>query len=91
VSNKPIICESAALPPKNKGGFLVWLAEMLFDYEHKHHFKRFLSQGGIEGLLNESGLSTRIEYLQVFWHRTLELAVVCKTEESIRIINKKCV
>ena len=78
VAKKLIICDSAAPLCLNKGRFLIWLAETLFGYEHKSHFKRFLTQGGIRGLLKASGLSTGIEYSQVFWYGAREIAVILK-------------
>ena len=78
VAKKLIICDSVAPLPRNKGGFLIWLAETLFGYEHKPHFKRFLTQGGIKGLLKASGLSARIEYSRVFWYGAREIAVISK-------------
>ena len=80
VANKLIICDSVAPLPRNKGGFLIWLAETLFGHEHKPHFKRFLAQGGIKGLLNTTGLLARIEYSQVFWYGAREVAIVSRTE-----------
>ena len=81
VANKLIICDSVAPLPRNKGGFLIWLAETLFGYEHRPHFKRFLAQGGIKGLLNTTGLLARTEYSQVFWYGAREIAVISKTEQ----------
>ncbi len=78
VADRLIICDSAAPLPKNKGGFLVWLAETLFGYEHKPHFKRFLAQGGIEGLLQTAGLPVRIENSELFWYNARHLAVISK-------------
>jgi ubiquinone/menaquinone biosynthesis C-methylase UbiE len=80
VANKLIICDSVAPLPSNKGGFLIWLAETLFGYEHKPHFKRFLAQGGIEGLLKASGLPVKIEDSHAFWYGAREVAVISKTE-----------
>ena len=82
VAHKLIICESVAPLPRNKGGFLIWLAETLFGYEHKPHFKRFLAQGGIRGLLNTTGLPARIEHSQVFWYGAREVAIVSRTEHD---------
>ncbi len=76
VADKLIICESVSPLPKNKGGLLIWLAETVFGYEHKRHFKRFLALGGIKGLLKESGLPLKFEYSKVFWHGAREVAVV---------------
>lgn len=76
LANKLIICDSVSPLPKNKGGFLIWLAETLFGYDHKPHFKRFLAQGGIQGLLNTMGLLPRIEYSQVFWYGAREVVVI---------------
>lgn len=76
VAKKLIICDSAAPLPRNKGGLLIWLAETLFGYEHRPHFKRFLNQGGIKGLLEASNLDFKIEHSQKFWYSARELAVV---------------
>jgi SAM-dependent methyltransferase len=78
VANRLIICDSVASLPRNKGGFLIWLAETLFGCEHRPHFKRFLAQGGIKGLLDTSGLFAKIEYSQVFWYGAREVFVVSR-------------
>ena len=80
VANKLIICDSAAPLPKNKGGFLIWLAETLFGYEHKEHQKRFLKQGGIEGLLKALNLDVKIEHSQKFWYDARQIVVISKNE-----------
>lgn len=82
VANKLIICDSVAPLPRNKGGFLIWLAETLFGHEHKPHFKRFLAQGGIKGLLSTTGMPVRIDYSRVFWYGAREVVLVSKTEHS---------
>ena len=79
VARKLIICESVSPLPRNKGGFLIWLAETLFGYEHKSQFRRFLAEGGIAGLLSTSGLPAQIEHSQVFWYDAREVAVVSST------------
>ena len=82
VANRLIICESVAPLPRNKGGFLIWLAETLFGHEHKPHFKRFLAQGGITGLLDTTGLYARIEHSQVFWYGARQVVVVSRMEHA---------
>ncbi|MGQ9603238.1 MAG: methyltransferase domain-containing protein [bacterium] len=82
VANKLIICDSVAPLPRNKGGFLIWLAETLFGHEHILHFKRFLAQGGIRGLLRATCQPVKIDYSRVFWYGAREVVVVSRTEQS---------
>lgn len=80
VAKKLIICYSIAPLPKNKGVFLIWLAETLLGYEHKPHFKRFLTQGGIKGLLNIVDLAAKVEFSKVFLYGVREVVVVSRKE-----------
>lgn len=82
VARKLIICESVAPLPRNKGGFLVWFAETLFGHEHKEHFKRFLKQGGIAGLLRSLDLPYRIEHSEKFWYGAREVAVISENKSK---------
>ena len=76
VAKKLIICDAASPLPRNKNAFLIWFAETVFGYEHKHHFKRFLAEGGTEGLLVKTGLRAQMEYSSVFWNRCRQVVVV---------------
>lgn len=80
VATKLIICYSIAPLPKNKGVFLIWLAETLLGYEHKPHFKRFLTQGGLKGLLNIVDLAAKVEFSKVFLYGVREVVVVSRKE-----------
>lgn len=82
VAKKVIICDSASPLPKNKNAFLTWFAETVFGYEHRHHFKRFLAEGGIEGLLAKTGLSVEIEYLALLWNNCRQVAMVSNRRMS---------
>lgn len=83
VANKLIICDSVAPLPKNKAGFLIWLAETLLGHEHLLHFKRFLAQGGIRDLLSATGLPVKIDHTRVFWYGAREVVVVSRAEQNI--------
>lgn len=78
VAGKLVICDSASPLPKNKNGFLTRFAETVFGYEHRRHFKRFLAEGGIEGLLVKTGLPVDIEYSSLFWDNCRQVVVVVK-------------
>jgi ubiquinone/menaquinone biosynthesis C-methylase UbiE len=78
VAEKVMICDAASPLPKNKNAFLMWFAETVFGYEHKHHFKRFLAESGIEGLLAKTGLSVQIEHSSLFWNNCRQMVVVSK-------------
>ena len=78
VARKVIICDAASPLPRNTNSFLIWFAETFFGYEHKHHFKRFLAEAGIEGLLAKTGLSVQIEYSSLFWNDCRQIVVVSK-------------
>ncbi len=78
VGKKLIICDSASPLSRNKNAFLTWFAETVFGYEHKRHFKRFLAEGGIEGLLAKTGLSVKIEYSSLFWNNCRQVLMISK-------------
>ncbi len=82
VAEKLVVCDSVSPLPKNKSGFLIWLAETLFGYEHKPHFKRFLSQGGIRGLITNINLPLKIEHSWRFWYNAREVVVFSKLERN---------
>ncbi|MBN1830687.1 MAG: class I SAM-dependent methyltransferase [Deltaproteobacteria bacterium] len=78
VAKKVIICDAASPLPNNKNSFLIWFAETVFGYDHKHHFKRFIAEAGIEGLLSKIGLSYQIEYSSLFWNKCRQVVVVSR-------------
>lgn len=76
VAKKVIICDAASPLPKNKNSFLIWFAETVFGREHKQHFRRFLTENGVEGLLAKTGLPVQIEYSSLLWNRCRQIVVV---------------
>jgi len=78
VAKKVVVCDAASPLPRNRNSFLMWFAETVFGHEHKQHYKRFLAEGGIEGLLAKSGLPVRIEASSLFWKGCRQVVVAAK-------------
>ena len=75
VAGKVIIIDSVAPLPKNPGGLGIRIVELTFGHDHNPNFKAFLSAGGINGILQRSGLHCKIDHTSVFWHGCREIIV----------------
>ncbi len=78
IANKVILVDSVAPLPRNIGGLLINFVEYVFGREHKPQFKRFLTVGGIRGVLKESGLPHKVEHSSVFWKNSRELVMAVR-------------
>ena len=78
VAPRLIICDSAVPLPWNLHGFQVRLAEYVFGRDHLPQFKRFVSLGGIDGVLRQSNLSYGVDYRDLFWNDTREIVLVSR-------------
>ncbi len=71
-----IIVDSVVPLPNNASGIGYRIVEATIGHDHHQNFKSFLANGGIRGILQESGLPINIEYSSVFWRKCRELVVV---------------
>jgi SAM-dependent methyltransferase len=67
VAAKAILIDAIAPLPKNAGSIGIKVVEATFGHDHFPNFKSFLANGGLHGILKESGLPVKIEYSSVFW------------------------
>jgi SAM-dependent methyltransferase len=75
-----IIVDSVVPLPNNAGGIGYRIVEATIGHDHYRNFKSFLVNGGIRGILQESGLPINIEYSSVFWRKCREIVVVSVRE-----------
>jgi SAM-dependent methyltransferase len=75
-----IIVDSVVPLPNNAGGIGYRIVEATIGHDHYRNFKSFLVNGGIRGILQESGLPINIEYSSVFWRKCREMVVVSVRE-----------
>jgi ubiquinone/menaquinone biosynthesis C-methylase UbiE len=76
VAQRGLIIDSVVPLPKNVAGTGYRFVEATIGHDHYQNFKSFLVNGGIRGILQESGLPIRIEYSSVFWKKCREIVVV---------------
>lgn len=76
VAQRCIIVDSVVPLPKNAGGIGYRIVEWTIGHDHYGNFKSFLANGGIRGILQDSGLPINIEYSSVFWRDCREMIVV---------------
>lgn len=78
VARRGIIIDSVVPLPKNAEGIGYRIVEGTIGHDHYPNFKAFLANGGIRGILQESGISVNIDYSSVFWKKCREIVVVSK-------------
>ena len=76
VAQHGILVDSVVPLPKNAGGIGYRIVESTVGHDHYGNFKSYLANGGIRGILQESGLPIKIEYSSVFWRKCREMVVV---------------
>lgn len=76
VAGKLIVIDAVAPLPKNPGGMGIRFVEATFGRDHLQNFQDFLSVGGIQGTLKESGLPIKVEHSSVFLRDCREVVVV---------------
>lgn len=76
VATKGILIDAIVPLPKNAGGLGIRIVEATFGHDHYTNFKSFLANGGLRGILKESGLQVNIEHSSVFWRKCREVVVV---------------
>lgn len=78
VAPKGIIIDSVVPLPKNVEGIGYRVVEAVVGHDHYPNFKEYIRNGGIRGIIEESGLALNIEYSSVFWKNCREIVVVSK-------------
>jgi ubiquinone/menaquinone biosynthesis C-methylase UbiE len=78
VARKCIIIDSVVPLPKNAGGIGIRVVEKTLGHDHNENFRAFLATGGIESIIQESGLQLEIEHSSVFWRNCRQVVVVTK-------------
>jgi len=80
VADKTIIVDASVPLPKNLSGLGVRFVEATLGRDHHDYFRNFLTNGGIMGLLENSGLPITIAHRSVFWHNCREVIVVSRQQ-----------
>ena len=76
VANKIIIIDSVVPLPKNFSGRGIRFVEATFGRDHNRNFKNFLANGGINGILEHSGLPLTVLNRSVFWWHCREAVLL---------------
>lgn len=76
VASHVVIVDSKVPLPTNMGGLGIRVVEATFGREHYGHFKNFLGNGGITGVLEASGLPMAVVHRSSFWRDCREVVVV---------------
>lgn len=76
VARKGIIIDSVVPLPRNVQGIGYRVVEALVGHDHYPNFKAYIDNGGIRGIMKESGLPLKIEYSSLFWKKCREIVVV---------------
>lgn len=76
VAGRLIVIDAVAPLPKNTGGMGIRIVEATFGHDHNQNFKNFLTAGGIQGTLEESGLPINVEHSSVFWRDCREAVLI---------------
>jgi ubiquinone/menaquinone biosynthesis C-methylase UbiE len=80
VARRGIIIDSVVPLPKNAGGIGYRIVEGTIGHDHNPNFKTYLANGGIRGILQESGFPVKIDYSSVFWRKCREIVVVSRQQ-----------
>ncbi len=72
VADKIIIIDSVVPLPKNFSGRGIRFVEATFGRDHNRNFKNFLANGGINGILEHSGLPLTLLNRSAFWRHCRE-------------------
>ena len=78
VADKIIIIDSNVPLPKNSSGHGIRIVEATFGRDHHRHFRSFLANGGIKGVLEYSGLPVTVVHRSVFWRKCRDVVVLSK-------------
>jgi ubiquinone/menaquinone biosynthesis C-methylase UbiE len=78
VANKGVIIDSVSPLPKNGEGIGIRIVEATIGNNHYTHFKSFLANGGIHGLIKDSGLQVKVDYSSIFLKKCREVVIVSK-------------
>jgi ubiquinone/menaquinone biosynthesis C-methylase UbiE len=76
VAHRGILVDSVVPLPRNAEGIGYRIVESTVGHNHYGNFKSYLANGGIRGIIRESGLPVNIEYSYVFWKNCREMVVV---------------
>lgn len=76
VANRLLVIDATSPLPKNPGGMGIRLVEATFGRDHFRNFQDYLTAGGIQGVLEVSGLPLQVEHSSVFWRGCREAVVV---------------
>ena len=76
VADKIIIIDSVVPLPKNFSGRGIRFVEATFGRDHNRNFKNFLANGGINGILEHSGLPLTVLNRSVFWRHCREAVLL---------------
>lgn len=76
VARKVVLVDSQVPLPRNLHGIALRVVEALGGPEHYHPFAAYLTGGGIEGILSESGIQASVTQRFVFWHGCRELVML---------------
>jgi SAM-dependent methyltransferase len=83
VAGKVLMIDSAFPMPRNAYGIGIRAVEATFGHDHYHNFKCFLSGGGINGIIADSGLNILNEYSSVFKQGCREVVIVSQKTEPV--------
>jgi ubiquinone/menaquinone biosynthesis C-methylase UbiE len=76
VAAKIIVIDSVSSLPRNFGGRLIRFVEATFGRDHNRSFKSFLANGGINGVLEYSGLPVTVVNRSIFWRNCREAVLL---------------
>lgn len=76
VADKIIVIDSVVPLPKNLSGRGIRFVEATFGRDHNRNFKSFLANGGINGILEHSGLPLTVVNRSVFWRHCREAVLL---------------
>lgn len=81
VAGKVLMIDAASPLPRNAYGMGIRVVEATFGQDHYHNFKGFLSGGGINGIITDSGLNILNEYSSVFRKGCRQVVIVSQKTE----------
>jgi len=78
VAGKVIIIDANVPLPRNFNGMEIRIVEATFGRDHNHHFKSFLANGGINGIMERSRLPVTVVHRSPFLHKCREVVMLSK-------------
>ncbi len=82
VANRGIIADAVSPLPWNVGGIGIRLVEATFGHDHNPHFRSFLANGGISGLIRRLDEPVSVESSSVFWRDCRQAMVVSRSRQA---------